>query len=60
MERLDYLGYRLNQFMTIDSEKPVRRYVRVVGDIENRGKVTIDYGLHDSFYHIVKVKVGEK
>jgi len=38
----------------------VPRYVRVVGDIENRGKVTIDYGLHDSFYHIVKVKVGEK
>lgn len=38
----------------------VPSYVRVLGDIGDSGKVTIDYGLHASFYHIVKVKVGEK
>ena len=31
MERLDYLGYRLNQFMAIDSEKPVRLVVKTWG-----------------------------
>ena len=38
----------------------VPRYVRVIGDIEDAGEVNIDYGLYDSFYHIAKVKVGEK
>lgn len=29
-------------------------YIRVIGDIEENGKVKIDYGLHESFYYIVE------
>lgn len=35
-------------------------YIRIIGDIEESGKVKIDYGLHRSFYTIVKEEKEEE
>lgn len=35
-------------------------YIRVIGDIEENGKVKIDYGLHESFYYVVEEEKEEE